>query len=158
MIELLAILLIVGTLTAIAVPSFLSQRTKADDACAKAMVKQLYTAMKTYQSESGNYGGATVEGLTAIENTITANSCGSSTGVSVSGPAAGAPAGACPAGTTVSAADARLGFCVGAQSSSGTWMAMTEQNGRLFRTCEVAAGQSVPFGGCNGSGGTSGTW
>ncbi|MBJ7354394.1 MAG: type II secretion system protein [Thermoleophilaceae bacterium] len=158
MIELLVVILIVGILTAIAVPSFLSQSKKADDACAKAMVKQMFTATKTFQTESGSYGGADIAGLSAIEQSITANSCGTATGVVISDPAAGAPAGTCPAGTSVSAASAQIGFCVGAQASGGTWMTMTEKNGRLYRTCEIPAGNTLPYGGCKGSGTTTGTW
>lgn len=158
LIEILVVILIVGILTAIAIPSFLSQRTKGEDACAKSMAKQMYTAMKTFQSESGNYGGASLASLTEIEASITANSCGSSTGVAVSDPAVGTPSGNCPAAAGVSSANASIGFCVSAQSVGGAWLAITEKNGQVFRTCEVPSGQSAPYGGCKGSGGTAGSW
>jgi prepilin-type N-terminal cleavage/methylation domain-containing protein len=158
LIELLVVILIVGVLTAIAIPSFLSQRTKADDACAKAMSKEMFTATKAFQTEGGDYNGASIGSLSRIEQSITANSCGASTGVAISDPAAGAPAGTCPAGTSVSAAYASVGFCVSAQSSGGSWMTITEKNGLVFRTCEIPAGKGLPYGGCKGSGGTTGTW
>lgn len=158
LIEILVVILIIGILTAIALPSFLNQRTKADDACAKSMVKQMFTATKTFQTENGDYGGANIASLSAIEQSITANTCGSSAAIAIADPVAGIPAGACQAGTSVSAANARVGFCVGAQSNGGTWMAMTEQNGRVYRTCSVPSGQTLPFGGCKGSSGTTGTW
>jgi type IV pilus assembly protein PilA len=158
LIEILVVILIVGILTSIAVPSFLSQRTKGEDACAKSMAKQMYTATKTFQSDSGNYGGANLASLTEIENTVRANSCGASTGVRVSDPAAATPSGNCPASAGVSTANANVGFCVAAQSSGGTWLAITEKGGILYRTCEIPAGQTLPYGGCKGSGGTTGSW
>jgi prepilin-type N-terminal cleavage/methylation domain-containing protein len=157
LIEILVVILIIGILTAIAIPSFLNQRSKADDACAKSMAKQMFTATKTFQTETGDYGGANVASLSVIEQSITANSCGSGTAVAISDPAT-APSGACPAGASVSSANARIGFCVGAQANGGTWMAMTERNGRVFRTCSIPAGNTLPYGGCKGTGGTTGTW
>ena len=157
LIELLVVILVIGVLTAIAIPSFLSQRSKADDACAKSMAKQMFTATKTFQTETGNYGGATLGSLSTIEQSITANSCGASTGVVISDPAA-APTGTCPAGTGVSVANANVGFCVAAQSTSGSWMAMTERGGRVYRTCSIPAGNTLPMGGCKGTSGTDGTW
>lgn len=156
LLEILVVILIVGILTAIAVPSFLSQRTKADGACAKAMAKQMYVAMKTYEAEKGNFTDASVGALGVIEQTITGGQCGDASAVAVTDPAP-TPSGGCPAGTAVSAANGNTGFCVGAQSNTGAWFAITAINGALTRTCTAPGTNTLPFGGCRGSG-TAGTW
>jgi type IV pilus assembly protein PilA len=71
MIELLVIVLIIGILAAIAIPSLLDQTTKANDAAAETQVGTLQTAIKTYATEhSGSYAGATLATLQAIEPTL----------------------------------------------------------------------------------------
>lgn len=71
LIELLVVILIIGVLTAIALPAFLSQKSKADDSAAKTQVGTLQTAMETYATEnSGSYLGATLAKLEAIEPTL----------------------------------------------------------------------------------------
>jgi type IV pilus assembly protein PilA len=74
LIELLVVMLIIGILAAIAIPSFLNQRSKANDADAKADVQSAQTAMETYATDNnGSYLGATVGGaggLTSIEPTL----------------------------------------------------------------------------------------
>ncbi len=71
LIELLVVILIIGILSAIAIPAFLSQKTKANDAGAKSQIGTLQTAMETYSTEhSGIYEGATLPLLEAIEPTL----------------------------------------------------------------------------------------
>jgi type IV pilus assembly protein PilA len=71
LIELLVVILIIGILAAIAIPAFLSQKSKANDAAAKTQVGTLQTAMETYSTEnSGSYVGATIGGLETIEPTL----------------------------------------------------------------------------------------
>ena len=48
LIELLVVILIIGILAAIAIPSFLNQRQKGQDACAKSMARTMQTSMETY--------------------------------------------------------------------------------------------------------------
>ena len=55
LIELLVVILIIGILAAIAIPSFLNQRGKGEDAEAKSGAKTAQTAMETYYTERGNY-------------------------------------------------------------------------------------------------------
>ncbi len=70
-IELLVVILIVGILAAIAIPAFLHQTAKANDAAAKTQVGTLQTMMKTYAIENGGgYEGATLAKLQAIEPTL----------------------------------------------------------------------------------------
>ena len=71
LIELLVVILIIGILAAIAIPAFLSQKSKANDAAAKTQVGTLQTAMETFSTEnSGSYAGATLAKLEVIEPSL----------------------------------------------------------------------------------------
>src|SRR5262249_51594978 len=52
LVELLVVMLILGLLAAIAIPSFFNQRDKAKDADAKAAVRTAQTAMETYATDN----------------------------------------------------------------------------------------------------------
>jgi type IV pilus assembly protein PilA len=72
LVELLVVMLILGLLAAIAIPSFFNQRDKARDADAKSSVRTAQTAMETYQTDNqGSYASATVALLQGIEPTLT---------------------------------------------------------------------------------------
>lgn len=79
LVELLVVMLILGILAAIAVPSFFSQRDKATDAEAKAAVRTAQTAMETCATDNGGSyadcvagtAGAGQTSLQAIEPTLT---------------------------------------------------------------------------------------
>src|SRR5512133_30953 len=71
LIELLVVMLILGILAAIAIPAFLNQKGKANDASAKTQVRTMQTAMETYSTDnSGSYLNATAAKLHNIEPTI----------------------------------------------------------------------------------------
>jgi type IV pilus assembly protein PilA len=70
LVELLVVILIIGILAAIAIPSFLSQRVKAQDAEAKSAAKTAQTAIETYFTENDAYTGADPADLQAIEETL----------------------------------------------------------------------------------------
>jgi type IV pilus assembly protein PilA len=55
LIELLVVILIIGILAAIALPAFLNQRGKAQDAEAKSAVRTAQTAMETWFTDEQNY-------------------------------------------------------------------------------------------------------
>jgi type IV pilus assembly protein PilA len=71
LVELLVVMLILGILAAIAIPSFFNQRDKARDADAKADAKTAQTAIETYATENdGEYTAADVDDLVRIEETL----------------------------------------------------------------------------------------
>jgi len=71
LVELLVVMLILGLLAAIAIPSFFNQRDKAKDADAKASVRTAQTAMETYATDNdGSYLNATTARLQTIEPTL----------------------------------------------------------------------------------------
>jgi type IV pilus assembly protein PilA len=66
LIELLVVILIIGILAAIALPAFVNQREKAQDAEAKSDARTAQVAMETYYTDNQAYT-ATVADLVAIE-------------------------------------------------------------------------------------------
>jgi type IV pilus assembly protein PilA len=72
LVELLVVMLILGILAAIAIPSFFNQRDKARDADAKADVRTAQTAMETYATDNnGEYTPTpTAAQLADIEPTL----------------------------------------------------------------------------------------
>src|ERR1700758_3290014 len=71
LIELLVVILIIGILAAIAIPSFLNQKSKAQDSAAKSQVTTMQTAIETYATDhNGSYAGAKLSDLQAIEPTL----------------------------------------------------------------------------------------
>jgi type IV pilus assembly protein PilA len=70
LIELLVVILIIGILAAIALPAFLNQREKAQDANAKSAVRTAQTAMETYYTDHQSYANATTDILKGIEPSL----------------------------------------------------------------------------------------
>ena len=72
LVELLVVMLILGILAAIAIPSFFAQRDKARDADAKAQVRTAQTAIETYSTDNGDDGylDASPAILAGIETSI----------------------------------------------------------------------------------------
>ena len=58
LIELLVVILIIGILAAIALPAFLGQRSKGQDADAKSAARNLVSAMESFYATNQNYTGA----------------------------------------------------------------------------------------------------
>jgi type IV pilus assembly protein PilA len=124
LVELLVVILIIGILAAIAIPSFLNQRGKANDASAKAAARTAQTAIESYATDhNGSYTGADPAALKVIEPTLN-----DSTALAATPNAAGD------------------GYSVSAQSNPGgrTFTITRASAGTVSRSC------SPDGGGCTG--------
>jgi type IV pilus assembly protein PilA len=138
LIELLVVILIIGILAAIAIPSFLSQKSKATDSAAKELARTAQTTAETYATDhSGNYLGMTIAGLQAYEKTL---------------PSCPNPSNACLKTVTVAAAPYEE-YAVTVEATDGHTFSVTrEASGATKRTCTPTGKTGSEGGGCqNGS-------
>lgn len=90
LIELMVVVLIIGILVAIALPTFLGARTRAQNRAAQSSLRNALVAAKTMYTDVSNYSTATdaATGLTTVEPSLTYVAAGtdslSNTTVSVS--------------------------------------------------------------------------
>ena len=78
LIELMVVVLIIGILIAIALPTFLGARQRAENRAAEASLRNALVAAKTAYTDNDNYSGATTTGLAAIEPSLTYQAAASS--------------------------------------------------------------------------------
>ena len=138
LIELLVVVLIIGILSAIAIPAFLSQTSKASDSAAKTQVGTLQTTMETFASENnGGYANATLTKLEEIEPTLNDTT---------------------PAAAQEVKTPTATGFEV-ESIAKGTLNKyfLKDENGTIIRSCEIPTASS-PAGGCKELTGTKGSW
>jgi len=142
LVELLVVILIIGILAAIAIPSFLNQKGKGEDASAKSSAREIATAVETYYTDNASYaatlsgGGAT--DLHQIEPTLPPQAASASTGA----------ADASKAGQAYVANIGTTGYQIDVWSKpSGRVYTLRKDANGVTRTC-APTGQ----GGCNSTG------
>ena len=71
LIELMVVVLIIGILIAIALPTFLGARQRAQNRAAQSSLRNALAAAKTAFTDNDDYSAADTAGLTAIEPSLT---------------------------------------------------------------------------------------
>jgi type IV pilus assembly protein PilA len=71
LIELMVVVLIIGILIAIALPTFLGARTRAQNRAAQSDLRNALVAAKTIYTDSSSYAGADAAALTQVETSLT---------------------------------------------------------------------------------------
>jgi type IV pilus assembly protein PilA len=135
LIELLVVILIIGILAAIAIPSFLNQRSKGNDAEAKSTAVTAAEAMETCATDNnGSYANCTKASLTSIEPTLN-------------------DAGTRLANPTVTANSYTIVVTSNRDAGAVTFQLARASTGATTRTCAATGGADK--GGCSAA---SGTW
>jgi len=117
LIELLVVIIIIAILAAIAIPTFLGQREKAQDAAAKSLVRNAMTAVESGYVDTRDFTAITDDDLNEIEPSILFTTVADvGTLAPADTPAAGTDAGADEVGWEGMDSDV---YGVGTQSESG---------------------------------------
>src|SRR2546426_926388 len=82
LVELLVVILIIGILAAIAIPSFLNQKGKGEDAAAKSSAREASTAVETFYTDNASYAASGAQ-LRAIEPTLPNDGTATVTGADI---------------------------------------------------------------------------
>lgn len=147
LIELLVVILIIGILAAVAIPAFLSQKGKGQDANVKSDINSAQTAEESYSTNANSTGYTAADNgtggyanLVGVEPTLKGAIIGDEgltvvTSVTGSSPLYGADSGG-------------VAYLINAKSQSGVLYSLTKYtDGTVQRTCEVPAGKNA--GGCD---------
>jgi len=136
LIELLVVILIIGILAAIAIPSFLSQKSKASDSSAKELARTAETTAETFATDNGGiYTGMTAAELQKYEPTIQIAAGNGNAYLSA-----------------VAVQEANQGYVVTATATDGhTFSIEKKSSGQVLHTCTPAGKTGSEGGGCQNS-------
>jgi type IV pilus assembly protein PilA len=128
LIELLVVILIIGILAAIALPAFLGQRSKGQDADAKSAARNLVSAVESFYATNQTYANAN------SDNDIKQSGVwGTGNGQA-----------------SVTASDA-TGYTIIGNSASGNKFTITKNGATVTRTCSTSGSGACPGGTGGGS-------
>ena len=124
LIELLVVILIIGILAAIALPAFLGQRSKGQDADAKSAARNMVSAVESFYATNQTYAGANAD------NDIKQSGVwGTGNGQA-----------------SVTASDA-TGYTIVGNSASGNKFTITKAGATVTRSCTTTSTGACPSGG-----------
>lgn len=132
LIEILIVMILIGVLAVIALPSFMSQRSKGQDACARAQLHTMKTAMETLYTETESYAGVDIARLHDVEGAVVSSgACGSGTSSLVGGLVGGS--------CSDSVATTKSSYCISQTSASGrTYLIALSDAGAVSQLCAPA--------------------
>jgi type IV pilus assembly protein PilA len=158
LIELMVVVLIIGILIAIALPTFLGARSRAQNRAAQSDLRNTLVAAKTAYTDTNNYSGADTSGLSAIEGSLnyvaagTASATGNNFAVSVTTGAVNGNADQAFAAARMSASgtcyfikDVAATGGSGAGNTPGTWYGSTTTAASCTGTQALASAASPSF-------------
>jgi type IV pilus assembly protein PilA len=120
-IELLVVILVIGVLTAIALPMFLLEQDKASDASAKSAVRNAASAAEAYRAENESFAGMDRAALARIEPNLDDS-------------------------VEVSVSDDGKGYTLTATSKADNTYSIT-RNGTMTRSCRAEGSGGCPESG-----------
>jgi type IV pilus assembly protein PilA len=146
LIELMVVVLIIAILLAIAIPTFLGARERANDRAAQSSLRNAVTAAKTLFTDSQDYEDATVTNLTAVEPSLTFSATGTASAtnkeVSVDG---GTVSATTTSNVFYAAAKSASGTCFYIKDSTASSGGTTYSKGGSTATCTATAAKTATF-------------
>jgi type IV pilus assembly protein PilA len=128
LIELLVVILVIGILAAIALPAFLGQREKGQDADAKSNARNLVSHLESFYATEKTYDAAKAKASNDIKKSSL-------------------PLGGGDGQVDITAGDADTYTVVAKSHSGGTFTIEKDGDGQIVRTCSQKG-----EGGCNSDG------
>ena len=129
LIELLVVILIIGILAAIALPSFLGQQKKGQDASAKSDARNAVSQIESCFADEQDYSNC---------ESTNPNMSKSATGLDI------VAAGATPNAGQVMVDGTGTGYTITAKSKSNNTFTISKVSGTVSRTCATAGSGACP--------------